>query len=63
MVTPSVDKLVEIFENPRVPPTDGKPTYSMLHIMYKEYRMETPLGAARLAAYARVRSPLAPAMT
>ena len=35
MVTPSVDKLVEIFENPRVPPTDGKPTYSMLHIMYK----------------------------
>ena len=35
MAAPSVDKLVESFKNPRIPPIDGKPTYAMLHTMHE----------------------------
>ena len=35
MAAPSVDKLVESFENPSIPPIDGKPTYAMLCDMHK----------------------------
>ena len=35
MASPSVDKLVESFENPTIPPIDGKPTYAMLHAMHE----------------------------
>ena len=35
MAAPTVDKLVERFENPHIPPIDGEPTYATLHGMHK----------------------------
>ena len=35
MAAPSVDNLVESFENPHIPLIDGEPTYTMLHGMHK----------------------------
>ena len=35
MEAPSVDKLVESFEKPSIPPIDGEPTYATLHAMHK----------------------------
>ena len=34
MATPTVYKLVEIFESLHIPPIDGKPTYATLHGMH-----------------------------
>ena len=33
MSAPSVDKLVESFENPNITPIDGEPMYTTLHKM------------------------------
>ena len=35
MAAPSVNKLVESFKNPTIPPIDSKPTYAVLHAMHK----------------------------
>ena len=35
MAAPSIDKLVEIFENLTIPPINGKPTYATLHAMHE----------------------------
>ena len=35
MAAPSIDKLLESFENPSIPPIDGKPTYVTLHAMHE----------------------------
>ena len=35
MVAPSVDNLVESFENPSIPPINGEPTYATLHAMHE----------------------------
>ena len=35
MAATSVDKLVESFENPSIPPIDNKPTFATLHAMHK----------------------------
>ena len=35
MSAPSIDNLVDRFENPSIPPIDGKPTYATLHAMHK----------------------------
>ena len=35
MSAPSVDNLVDRFENPSIPPIDGKQTYAMLHAMHE----------------------------
>ena len=35
MAAPSVDKLVESFENPNIPPIDGEPTYATLHEIHE----------------------------
>ena len=35
MAGPSVDKLMERFENPSIPPIKGKPTYATLHDMHE----------------------------
>ena len=35
MAAPSVDNLVESFENPHIPLIDVEPTYTMLHGMHK----------------------------
>ena len=35
MAAPSVDKLVESFESPNIPPIDGEPTYATLLAMHK----------------------------
>ena len=35
MSYPSVDKLVDSFENPSIPPIDGEPTYATLHAMHE----------------------------
>ena len=35
MAAPSVDKIVESFENPSIPTIDGKLMYAMLHAMHK----------------------------
>ena len=34
MAAPSVDKLVESFENPSIPPIEGEPMYATLHAMH-----------------------------
>ena len=34
MAAPSVDKLMEIFENPSIPMIDGEPTYATIHAMH-----------------------------
>ena len=39
MADPSVDKLVEIFENPTIPPIDGKLTYATLHAMHEVFNL------------------------
>ena len=35
MAAPSIDKLVESFENPSISPIDGEPTYATLHAMHE----------------------------
>ena len=35
MASPSVDKLVESFENPSIPPINCEPTYTTLHAMHE----------------------------
>ena len=35
MAAPYVDKLVESFENPSIPPINGEPTYYTLHTMHE----------------------------
>ena len=35
MASPTVDKLVESFKNPHIPPIDGEPTYATLHGMHE----------------------------
>ena len=34
MAAPSVNKLVESFKNPTIPPINGKPTYATIRAMY-----------------------------
>ena len=34
MADPSVEKIVESFKNPSIPPIDGETTYTTLHAMY-----------------------------
>ena len=39
MASPSANKLVESFENPTIPPIDGKPTYAIIQAMHKILNM------------------------
>ena len=38
MAAPSVNKLVESFENPSIPPINGDPTYTTLHAMHQHLK-------------------------
>ena len=35
MVAISVNKLVESFENPTIPPIDGEPMYDTMHVLHE----------------------------
>ena len=41
MADPSVNKLIESFENPNIPAIDGEPTYAMLHEMHELLNLNT----------------------
>ena len=48
MAAPSVEKLVEIFENPNIPPIDGEPTYATLHEMHELLNSNTAFVSTNL---------------
>ena len=48
MAAPTVNKLVESFENPHFPPIDGKPAYATLQGMHELLNFNTTFVATNL---------------
>ena len=62
MAAPSVNNIVESFENPTIPPIDGKLTYATFHDMHKLLNsnatsVDTNLGCGTLGHLCLILSP------